>query len=166
VGLVRLNLGALRDDGELVRQVEDLLGRARAGRSDARGQLTRRLATLDQQLARVREHVFHVDAETAKSLGLYEQAKELAAERTVIEGQLAAAGPEPSLPPMPELRQRIAGEFDRMEAVLASGTLEQRRELVASYVHSLTALPEEETVRIGLLPGTLSQMVEDSERWS
>jgi hypothetical protein len=106
------------------------------------------------------------DAETAKSLGLYEQAKELAAERTVIEGQLAAAGPEPSLPPMPELRQRIAAEFDRMEAVLASGTLEQRRELVASYVHSLTALPEEETVRIGLLPGTLSQMVEESERSS
>jgi len=53
-----------------------------------------------------------------------------------------------------------------METVLASGTLEERRALVACYVHSIKALPEEGTVEIGLFPGVLNQMVERAERSS
>lgn len=135
VKLIRTNLDALRDDRQLHRDVEEQLQRLRSGRSDAREQLGRRLASLDQQIARVRDHVMAVDVETAKSLGLYDQAKQLNAERVQIEADLKAAGPEPSLPPMAELRARIHAEFDRLEEVIASGALEQRRALVATYVH-------------------------------
>lgn len=161
LGLIQRDLGGLRDDAELHRQVEEQLGRLRGGRSDAREQLGRRLAAVDQELAKVRDHVLALDADTARSLGLYDQAKKLNAERVQVEAELRAARPDPELPALPELRQRIAAEFDRMEALLASGTLEERRALVGCYVHAIKTVPEEATVCIGLFPGILSQMVEE-----
>jgi hypothetical protein len=74
--------------------------------------------------------------------------------------------PDRVLPELPELRNRISAEFDRMGTLLASGTLEERRVLVACYVQTIRTEPEEETVVIGLLPGLLSQVVEHAERSS
>lgn len=105
---IRHDIDSLRDDQVLHRQVEDQLGPLRSATSDARGQLTARLATLDEQITRVREHVLAVDADTAQSLGLYDQAKALAAERDQVRVDLTAAGPEPALPPMPELRPFVS----------------------------------------------------------
>jgi len=53
--------------------------------------------------------------------------------------QLDATKDETSLPPVGDLRKRIAREFDRLEEVMASGLLEERRQLVACYVHRITA---------------------------
>lgn len=164
LGLIQRDLAGLRDDAELHRQVEEQLGRLRSGRSDAREQLGRRLAAVDQELAKVRDHVLALDADTARSLSIYDQAKKLNAERVQVEAELRAARPDPELPALPELRQRIAAEFDRMEALLAAGTLEERRALVGCYVHAIKTVPEEATVCIGLFPGVLSQMVEGSRR--
>lgn len=155
---IREDLGGLRDDQVLHRQVEQQLSALRSGTADTRQLLRTRLASLDEQIARVREHVLAVDRDVAESLGLYRQAKQLAAERDQVQGELSAAGPEPQLPPLPELRQRIAAEFDQMEALLASGTLEERRALVGCYVAQIKTKPEEETVCVGFLSG-LSQMV-------
>jgi len=155
---IRTDLGSLRDDDVLHRQVEDQLGQLRHATTDARGQLAHRLSTLDEQIERVREHVLAVDADTANSLGLYEQAKNLAAEREQVQADLDAAGPEPQLPPLPELRDRITAEFDNMEALLASGTLEERRTLVGCYIAQIKTKPEEKAVCVGFLSG-LSQMV-------
>lgn len=155
---IRDDLGSLRDDQELHRQVEEQLDRLRSGTSDAREQLGSRLTSLDEKISRVREHVLAVDPSIAESLGFYDQAKLLAAEREQVQADLTAAGPEPELPALPDLRQRINAEFDQMEALLASGTLEERRALVGCYVAQIKTKPEEETVCIGFLSG-LSQVV-------
>ncbi|MCR9248757.1 MAG: hypothetical protein NXI31_27320, partial [bacterium] len=84
---------------------------------------------------------------------------------TLFNGLLAAKAPEPELPALPDLKQRITAEFDQMEALLASGTLEERRALVGCYVAQIKTKPEEATVCIGFLSG-LSQMVEQSGRSS
>ena len=140
------------------------IGRA-PGRRTLTEQLGNRLSSLDEKISRVREHVLAVDPSIAESLGFYDQAKQLAAERQQVQADLTAAGPEPELPALPDLRQRIHAEFDHMEALMASGTLEERRTLVGCYVAQIKTKPEEATVCIGFLSG-LSQMVEHSGRWS
>ena len=107
---------------------------------------------------RVRGHLGAVDPETAKSLGLYDEARQLTEERTGIEKRLRTLPAPPEFPPLPELRSRIAAEFDRLEEVLASGTLEERRTLVGGSIDQTKTKPEVETVCISLYPG-LSQMV-------
>ncbi len=69
--------------------------------------LPRRLADLDQQLAKVPDHLKALDAETAMSLGLYDEAKPLAGERKQVELALADLG-----------------------RVLDGGTIEEKRELI------------------------------------
>lgn len=155
---IRDDLSSLRDDQELYRQIEEQLGRLRSGTSDAREQLGSRLASLDEKIAKVREHVLAVDPSIAESLGFYDQAKQLAAERKQVQVDLTAVGAEPELPALPDLKQRINAEFDQMEALLASGTLEERRALVGCYIAQIKTKPEEATVCIGFLSG-LSQMV-------
>jgi site-specific DNA recombinase len=155
---IRDDLDGLRNDQELLRQVDEQLSQLRSGTSDAREQLGNRLASLDEKISRVREHLLEVSPSAAKSLGLYDEVQQLAAVREQVQTDLSAAGPEPELPAMPELRRRINAEFDHMEALIASGTLEERRALVGCYVAQIKTKPEEETVCIGFLSG-LSQMV-------
>ena len=57
------------------------------------------------------------------------------------------------------LRRRIAAEFDRLEEVMASATVEERRELIACYVHAIKADPNQQVVHIGLYPTLLSQKI-------
>jgi site-specific DNA recombinase len=155
---IREDLTCLRDDEELHRQVGEQLDQLRSGTSDAREQLGKRLSSIDDKISRVREHVLAVDPSVAESLGFYDQAKQLSDEREQVQADLTAAGPEPALPAIPELRQRINAEFDHMEALIASGTLEERRALVGCYVAQIKTKPEEATVCIGFLSG-LSQVV-------
>ena len=69
---IRADLMNLRDDDQLHRMIAKELERMAGGQSDARDQLSRRLASLDQQAATVRDHLMSMDAETAKALGLYD----------------------------------------------------------------------------------------------
>ena len=65
----------LRDDDQRHKMIANELERLDGGQSDARVQLSRQLASLDQQATTVREHLMAMDADTAKSLELYDKAK-------------------------------------------------------------------------------------------
>lgn len=158
--LVQADLLRLRDDDQLHLYVAEELRRITNGQSDTREQLQRRLAGLDQQLARLREHVLAVNPDTAKALGLYEQADNLNTERQAIErDQQLAALAVPTLPDAAELRARASASFDQIEAVLAKGTLEEKRELISTYVQTIKADPDQQLVRISLFAALFSRKV-------
>ncbi|MCX5659620.1 MAG: recombinase family protein [Planctomycetota bacterium] len=148
--LIREDLAKLRDDDKLQVYVAKELERVNGRGGDARGQLQRRLAELDQQLAQLREHVLAMGPDAAKSLGLYDRAKDLGQERQSVEAELGRQEKRPELPGPAELRKRIAKAFDRLERVLADGTLEERRDVLALYVQTIKAEPDHQSIRVGL----------------
>lgn len=159
--LIRQDLLRLRDDAKLHELVETELCRLHGSRFDARDQLQRRLADLDQELARIREHLKALKPETATAtaLGFYDRADDVAEERADVEAQLRTLSDDALLPPVGDLRRRIAAEFDAVEALVAAGTVEERRALIACYVKEIKADPDRSTVRIGLYPTLLSQRI-------
>tara|TARA_R110002073_G_scaffold1839_3_gene13233 strand:- start:13429 stop:15177 length:1749 start_codon:yes stop_codon:yes gene_type:complete len=159
LNLIKTDLLRLRDDEKLHEIVEKELRRLQGSRFDAQKQLQRRLVEVDQALARVRDHLASLDPKTAATLGLYTKAEELSAEHDQVEAELASAGDSETLPPVGDLRNRIALEFDRLDEVMASGLLEERRALIASYVHSIRADPDSQKVEIGLVPILLREVV-------
>lgn len=158
--LIRNDLSKLRDDDQLQRSIAAELKRITGGRYDACEQLQRQLAGLDQQLAKVRDHLLAMDVETARSLGFYDQARELADEKAAVEQRLEALpGSAVVLPEPGVIRRRASAEFDRLGEVIAGGTLEEKRELIGLYVHEIKADPDRLSVHIGLYPTLLSQKI-------
>ena len=158
--LIRLDLLKLRDDDRLHESIAQELARITGSRTDARGQLQRRLAELDQQIAQLRDHVLAMDPATAKSMGLYDRAQVLAADRERVERNLANAGPAtPDLPGVDEIRRRASAEFDRLKHVLVNASVEEKRELIACYVQAIKADPDRQTVHISLYLTLLSQKI-------
>jgi site-specific DNA recombinase len=160
VGLIRIDLEKLRDDDKLHEYVAEEMGRLFGHQTDARDQLQRRLADLDQQTAKVRDHMLALDPDTAKSLGMYDQAKALVDDRRQVESELLGLAEQaPSLPDADELRRRVSAEFDRLGEVLAGGTVEEKRELISCYIQKIKADPDLQTVHISLYPTLLSQKI-------
>ncbi len=157
--VIQQDLLRLRDDDKLHEYVELELRRLHGHQFDAREQLQRQLANLDQKLATLRDHLTAMKPETAESLGFYQQADDLSAERAEVETALKAVYAKASLPPVGDLRKRIAAEFDSVEALVASGTVEERRNLISCYVKEIKADPNQQVVRIGLYPTLLSQRI-------
>jgi len=158
--LIRKDLMQLRDDDQLHRYVAEELKRHCGTSVDARSELQRRLAELDQQAATLRDHLMSMPPDTAKSLGLYEQATGIAEERKQVETNLAACvSITPELPGVKEIRRRASAEFDRLGDVLAGGTVEEKRELIACYVQKIKADPDRQAVDISLYPTLLSQKI-------
>lgn len=119
---------------------------------DAREQLQRRLVELDQQAAKLRDHLLAMDPQAAKDLGLYEQAKLLGQSRQEVEKELSQRTELPKLPSAKQLRAIAGAAFDRLENVVAGGLLEERREILAHYVQTIKADPDRSTVEISLYP--------------
>lgn len=160
LGLVRIDLASLRDDDQLHKLIANELERLSGGRSDARDQLSRQLAKLDQEAATVRDHLMAMDPDTAKSLGFYDKAKAVAAEHAQISAELAKLPDSNALLPSPDvIRERAAAEFDRLEQVIGGSTVEEKRELIACYVQKIKADPDRCSVEIGLYPTLLSQKI-------
>ena len=160
VGLIRIDLEKLRDDDKLHEYVAEEMGRLFGHKTDAREQLQRRLVDLDQQTAKVRDHMLALDPDTAKSLGIYDKAKALADNRRQVESELLGLAEQaPSLPDADELRLRVSAEFDRLGEVLAGGTVEEKRELISCYIQKIKADPDRQTVHISLYPTLLSQRI-------
>ncbi len=159
LGLIRDDLLRLRDDHKLQEYVEAELLRLDGHQGDTREQLQRQLAGLDQQLARLRDHLSAMKPETAESLGLYRDADEVAGQRAKVEADLHDCSDNSALPPLGQLRAKITAEFDAVESLMASGTVEERRSLIACYVKDIQADPDTSTVRIGLYPTLLSQRI-------
>ena len=159
LGLIRQDLLRLRNDDRLHAVVEEELRRLHGRKYDAREQLQTRLVDLDQQLAKLRDHLVSIDPATAKSLGLYDKADDLTAERATVEQELERVTVHVTLPEIPELRRRIASELDRLELPMASGTLEEQRALISCYVKQIKADPDSKEVHIGLVPALFSEIV-------
>ena len=160
IDIIKSDLMKLRDDDSFYDLVLEEFGRLTGGQSDALQQLQRRLSELDTELSSIREHLLSMDAHTARSLGLYEKADALVAERETIESRLNA---EPSngfqMPEVGELRRLAESQFNQLESVIRAGTLEEKRSLMGAYVNRVDAEPAINTVRISLYPPGLSQMV-------
>lgn len=65
----------------------------------------------------------------------------------------------PTMPAAEEIRNRAAACLWEMEKLRAGATLEQRRDLIGGFVHSITAEPDRQVVRIKLFPPAFSQKV-------
>ncbi len=161
--LIREDLATLRDDEKLHERIADELRRMTGGRADAAVQLRRRLADLDQQVAKLRDHLMAMQPAVAESMGLYQQAEQLTEDRKQVEQELAALPPEThDLPPTDVIRQRAAAQFDRLGELLQAGTLEEKRELIGAYVQTIKADPDLGAVMIGLYATLASQFIAGS----
>jgi site-specific DNA recombinase len=161
VGLIRADLAKLRDDRILHQYIADELRRISGGNHDAREQLQRRISELDQRVTRLRAHLGSMDPNVAESVGLYQEAADLADARQDAERQLAAVsvpGPD-DLPSMAELQARAAAAFDDLDAVIDGGTIEEKRELLGLYVQTIKADPDSCEVHIGLYPPLFSRKI-------
>jgi site-specific DNA recombinase len=159
LGLIREDLLRYRNDDSLQASVEHELTKLHGHQDDARDQLRRRLTDLDQKLAQIRDHLVAMKPETAESMGFYQQADEHSDERAQIESELSSIGESVKLPPVKEIRKRIAAEFDRFDDLFTSGTIEERRSLIACYVKEIKADPNSQRVSIGLYPVLVSQII-------
>ena len=146
--LIRTDLAMLRDDPELQRMIAHEFARLTASVGDEREQAQRRLVDLDQRSAKLRDHLLALDPAAAKSMGLYDKAKQLADERQAVEQALASMGPAIKVPTTAEVRERAAATFDRLGDLMANAPLEQRREFIAAYVQSIAADPSRGVVTI------------------
>lgn len=166
-GLIRLDLAKLRDDDQLHQYIVAELERLTGGRSDARDQLQRRLAQLDQNTAKLRDHLLSLDPDTAKSLGLYDRAKSMSDERAIVEADLAGLPDDAlDLPSADIIRERAVAEFDHLDQVIAGATVEEKREFISCYIQKIKADPDLQTVHISLYPTLLSQKIVRSQRYS
>lgn len=157
--LIQSDLLRLRDDDQLHAYVAEELRRLTGTKYDAREQLQKRLVEMDQKIARLRDHLGSMSPQTAESLGFYQQADDLATERAEVEQELEAVTINANLPPVGDLRKRISAEFESIQELLASGTLEERRSMIGNYVDRIKADPNEQIVHIGLYPTLLSQRI-------
>ena len=158
--LIRDDLMKLRDDRELHRLIGEEVERLTGSNGDVRERLQRRLAELDQAIAKVRDHLKRLDTETATDLGLYDEAKTLGQERRSVEAELqAAAGSLPALPDVSTIKAKAHAAFDQLANVLAGGTIEERRAMVNCYVRAVRMEPSSQTARIEMFPTVFSEVM-------
>jgi hypothetical protein len=65
----------------------------------------------------------------------------------------------PRLSSVREIRVRAAAAFDGLEQVLASATIDEKREVLRKYVRAVQVDPDRKTVRISLHTALFNQMV-------
>ena len=160
VSLIVEDLSKYRDDKQLKQQVEDELTQVLDTRVGTRNRLTEQAEALEGKLVKLREHLISMDPATAKSVGLYDEAQELSEERTRIETEIENAETSDAvIPSIQDVSTQVDKEFGRLQEVFDAGTVEEKRELIGSYVNRVEAFPERQTVSISLYPGVLSQMV-------
>lgn len=158
--VIKDDLAQLRDNEQLHDYIAHEMKRLTGERGDTHGQLKRRLDEVGQQIGRLREHLQSLDQETAKVLGLYEEAASLATERKELEKQLEEAhGSLPQLPPAEMIRLNAAKAFDNLDEVLSLATIEERRELMRKYLRAARVDPNSRTVQVSLYAALFNQMV-------
>ena len=160
LSLIKRDLSKLADDPQLQEYIAEEIARLSGNDDDARQQLQRRLAELDQQTAKLRDHLKALDAVTAQTLGLYDEAKTAAEERQGIEAELHRLQRRlPQLPATQDIAERSRQEIQRLDEIFASGTVDQKKEFVAIYVKTIEADPNAKSVKISLFPALFSQII-------
>ena len=115
------------------------------------GRLRLVLADLEAKLAKVRSHLLDMDPSTAQSLGLYDEAERLASQRSEVEAELdRLAVSVPDLPPADQIRSAASSLLADLPRLMESGTIDERREFLASFVKEIEADPAGKSVRISL----------------
>ena len=98
-----------------------------------------------------------MDRDTATTLGLYTKAKTLADERRDLQGQLVQLAVEvPDMPSTKEIARRASEQLTRLDKLLESGSLEEKRELVRTYVKRAKIDPKAQTVELSVIPALFS----------
>jgi ABC-type transporter Mla subunit MlaD len=157
---VKDGLGRLRDEDKLHQYITEEVGRLRGSQSNAREQLQRRLAELDQAAAKLRDHLKTLDPATAAGLGLYDESRRIVEERVAVERDLVELPPAaPALPTAAEPRRNADRAFDELDKVLAGGTIEQRRELIGLYIQKIKADPDGNSIRISFYSALIRRVV-------
>ena len=154
---IQRDLWHLQGDAALCRQVEAELAKACGTKADARKALQTRLSDLDGQIGKLTTHLSVLDVQTATTLGLYVKAKTLADERQQVQARLAECDQAaPEMPSPAEIAQRAAKELANVRALLESGSLEQKRELVRAYVKGMKVDPMAKEVELSIMPALFS----------
>ncbi len=160
IALIKQDLVMLKDDQQLKEYIAQEIARLSGNDSDARQQLQRRLAELDQQIAKLRDHLKALDVATAQALGIYDEAKTATEERQKVEEALQRlAKTLPELPQAEEIAARAGTELDRFENLFTSMTVDQQKELIALYVKTIKVDPNAKKIEISLYPSLFTQIV-------
>ena len=149
LALVRDTLRNLAENPKLQQYVEEEFAKLEGCNQDASRELQKRLASVDQNIAKLRDHLAAVDSQTAKMLGLYDQAQELATEKSALEKQFEAIT-LPKLPSVARIAPTAVNALRKLEKTPIEGTIEEKRYLISLYVKTIKADPNRKTVQIGL----------------
>jgi site-specific DNA recombinase len=157
---IKADLAHLKGDKQLHKYVAEELAKLNGGKVDAKKALQTRLADLDCQIAKLTTHLSVLDMQTANTLGLYAKAKTLAEERAQVQGQLDEVAQEvPDLPSSQEIAARADAALTNLDKLLESGSLEEQRELVRTYVKGIKVDPATQTLELSVMPALFSRIV-------
>jgi site-specific DNA recombinase len=157
--LIKNDLRHLVDDPDLQRYINEEIQKLCGGQLKAKTGLQSRLSELDGQIAKLTTHLAVLDVQTATTLGLYAKAKDLAEERQRVQAQFDAAGEGvPELPDAQEIARSANEALTHMDQLLASGSLEEKRLLVRTYVQGMKVDPVAKEIEVQWVPAIFSRI--------
>lgn len=158
-GLIQQDLEQLKGDKELHAYVNEELQKLCGSQLDAKKGLLARTAELDSQIGKLTTHLSVLDVQTATMLGLYAKAKTLTDERQRVQAELEALNAGvPELPEPREIARKADEALAHLDTLLASGTLEENRELLRTYVKGMKVDPAAQEIEVRFLPALFSRI--------
>jgi site-specific DNA recombinase len=156
---IKADLEHLKGDADLHRYVQEELQKVCGSQIDSQKALKARLADLDGQIVKLTTHLSVLDLQTATTLRLYAKAKALADERQQVQSQLDAQGAGvPELLKPEEIARRAEEELSNLDRLLKGGSVEEKRELVRTYVKAMKVHPGKEEMEIDFLPALFTRI--------
>jgi hypothetical protein len=147
----------LQGDQKMHGYIQTQLTKASGSQQTTKKALQARLSDVDGQIAKLTTHLAVLDVQTATTLGLYAKAKALADERQQVQTQLAGLAKEaPDMPSAEEIARRADAELANLDTLLESGSLEQKRELVRTYVKGMKVDPKAQEIELSIMPPLFS----------
>jgi hypothetical protein len=157
--LIQEDLRHLQGDVELERFIGEELQKLCGSQIDARKGLETRLAEVDSRIAKLTAHLSVLDLQTATTLGLYAKAKTLSEERQQVVSELEARGAGvPEVPDAREIARWASDELNNLDQLLASGSLEEKRALIRTYVKGIKSDPITHEVEVHVMPALFSRI--------
>jgi hypothetical protein len=159
IDLIKEDLRQLKGDTQLHQTIAEELRKLCGSQIDARQGLQTRLTDLDGHMAKLTTHLSVLDVPTATTLGLYAKAKALADERRQVQAQLDAVGEGvPDITSPQEVARRADEQFTKLDQLLASGSLEEKKELIRTYVKAGKVDPATQEIELSILPALFTSI--------
>ena len=151
--VIQEDLQHLKGDNELQKYVHQEIEKLCGSQIDAKKGLQSRLTEIDSQISKLTTHLSVLDVQTATTLGLYAKAKSLSDERQRVQSELESLNESvPEMPDASEIARMADEELARMDTLFKSGTLEEKREFVRTYVKGGKADPKAKEVELTFMP--------------